>query len=333
MHIFQVPGQLSERNQQLRARVHIALTGLTGCGKTTLGAGLARSLNRPFYDLDREIVQHAGCSVETIFAERGEAGFRAVEAQVLKKLCASELPSVISTGGGAVLDPESVRAMRNRGIIVRIQRAPEQILDSADMSERPLLAARPERIFTIAQEREPVYRRVSDYTVMNDCAVETALEGLIMISKIMDEQKRILVLNGPNLNMLGVREPDVYGTKSYESICEDLEKLSEELGIKLEIRQSNHEGFLIDWIQEAADTFDGILINPGAFTHTSIALLDALKSIKIPVVEIHLSNIHAREPFRAHSVTAAAAAGIVAGFGPDSYLLGLKGLVELILRA
>ncbi len=313
----------------MNGRRHMVLIGLTGSGKTTLGAALAEALKRPFFDLDQEIIKQAGQTVEVIFSEQGEMSFRALESAALKVLCAKEAPSVIATGGGAVLDPLNIQMLRERGVIVRILRSPGTILTALDMAGRPLLAQNPERLHTLAQEREPVYRTAADYTVINEDSPEKGLEALLMISEAMDSFKRILVLNGPNLNMLGKREPEVYGTETYEGLCEKLTGEGTRLAVKLEIRQSNHEGQLIDWIQEAPEVFDGILINPGAYTHSSIALLDALRSISLPVVEVHLSNIHAREHFRATSITAAGAAGIVAGFGTDSYRLGLEALVRL----
>lgn len=330
MPLLQVFGELPERNQPLRARVHIALIGLTGCGKTMLGADLAKSLNRPFFDLDQEIIKQTGQSVEAIFSGQGEGGFRVIESKVLKGLCALETPAIIATGGGAVLDPENVRVMRQRCIIIRIDRKPESILTSLEIEGRPLLAADPERIHLLARDRELFYKQAADYTVSNEESPGKGLEELKMISESAGSHKRILVINGPNLNMLGKREPEVYGSKSYGMLCDELEQHAKKMTVKLEIRQSNHEGLLIDWIQEASETFDGILINPGAYTHTSIALLDAVRSVRIPTVEVHLSNIHAREPFRAHSITAAAAVGIIAGFGSDGYLLALEGLVRIL---
>ncbi len=314
----------------MRARIHIALIGLTGSGKTVLGAELANVLGRPFFDMDQEIIRRTGCSVEAIFAEQGEGGFRKIESQVLRELCARDIPSVIATGGGAVLDPDNVKLLRKQGIIIRILRKPESILTSLEIEGRPLLADNPDRIHILARDREPVYARAADYTVINEESPEMGLEVLRMISESMGSQKRILVINGPNLNMLGMREPEVYGSKTYGMLCEELAERARNLSVKVEIRQSNHEGVMIDWIQEAADAFDGILMNPGAYTHTSIALLDAVRSIRIPVVEVHLSNIHARESFRAHSMTAAGAAGIIAGFGSDSYVLGLEGLIRIM---
>ena len=139
---------------------------------------------------------------------------------------------------------------------------------------------------------------------------------------------RVLLLNGPNLNLLGLREPGLYGAQTLAVIEADLSREAAGLGVTLDCFQSNHEGALVDRIHAARGEVDGILINAGAYTHTSIALRDALLGVAIPFVELHLSNVHAREPFRHHSLLADKAVGVICGFGPGSYSLALQGLVR-----
>lgn len=138
---------------------------------------------------------------------------------------------------------------------------------------------------------------------------------------------RLLVVNGPNLNLLGTREPGLYGARTLAEIASDLDALAAELGAELIHFQSNWEGALIDRVQEARGQVSGVLINPGGLTHTSVALRDALAAVALPFVEVHLSNVYAREPFRRVSLLSDLAAGVVVGFGPAGYSLGLRGLV------
>ncbi|WP_054024274.1 type II 3-dehydroquinate dehydratase [Bacillus sp. FJAT-28004] len=139
---------------------------------------------------------------------------------------------------------------------------------------------------------------------------------------------KIVVLNGPNLNMLGIREPSVYGTETLADIESLLKDKAETLGVSVEFFQTNHEGDMIDRIHSAYGKVDGIVINPGAWTHYSYALRDALSTVGLPIIEVHMSNIHKRESFRHMSVVAAIAVGQIAGFGSDSYELGLTALVR-----
>ncbi|MDQ6994013.1 MAG: type II 3-dehydroquinate dehydratase [Mariprofundaceae bacterium] len=142
-------------------------------------------------------------------------------------------------------------------------------------------------------------------------------------------QRKILILHGPNLNLLGMREPETYGSESLDDINQSLQALGITLGVNVQCFQSNHEGVLVDAIHQARlDEVDGIVINPAAYTHTSIALRDALLGVQIPFIEVHLSNVHAREAFRHTSRLSDIALGVIAGFGASSYHLALRGLVQ-----
>ena len=146
----------------------------------------------------------------------------------------------------------------------------------------------------------------------------------------MDSRKKIIVLHGPNLNLLGQREPEVYGFQTLEAINRRITEEGQKKGLDTEIRQSNSEGQLINWIHEASTNCAGIIINPGAYTHYSLAIRDALAAINLPVVEVHLSNIYAREEFRSRSVISPVVTGQVSGFGAMSYLAALNILEDLI---
>ena len=141
---------------------------------------------------------------------------------------------------------------------------------------------------------------------------------------------KLLVLNGPNLGFIGVRQPEIYGRETLDDVAAKVSDLAEELGLTVRALQSNHEGQLVDWIHEARGKSAGIIINPGAYSHTSIAILDALNAYDGPVMEVHISNIHKREAFRHHSFVSQRADGVIAGFGTEGYLLALRRMASLL---
>jgi len=143
---------------------------------------------------------------------------------------------------------------------------------------------------------------------------------------------KVLVLNGPNLNLLGTREPDVYGAETLASIEDSCRARAKGLGLEIEFRQTNTEGQLVDWVQQARDTHNLLIVNAGAYTHTSVALLDALKAVSLPVIEVHLSNIHQREEFRHHSYVSKVAQGMICGFGGFGYEMALESAARMLTK-
>jgi len=142
--------------------------------------------------------------------------------------------------------------------------------------------------------------------------------------------RRLLLVNGPNLNLLGLREPDIYGHDTLDDVAAMCAEVGRELGLDSDLKQSNHEGVLVDWIHEARETSAGIIINAGALTHTSVALFDALNTFDGPVIEVHISNIHKREAFRHHSFISARAEGVIVGCGVEGYVLAMRRLGTLL---
>jgi len=140
----------------------------------------------------------------------------------------------------------------------------------------------------------------------------------------------VYVLNGPNLNLVGSREPEVYGRQTLSDIEKTVTARAKKLGLEVDFRQSNHEGVLVDWVQEARSKSSGVIVNPGAYSHTSIALLDAFRALDKPIVEVHLSNIHQRERFRHHSYISSVAKGVIMGFGAMGYVLALDAMAALV---
>ena len=146
----------------------------------------------------------------------------------------------------------------------------------------------------------------------------------------MPVPKPVFILNGPNLNLLGLRQPEIYGRETLEDVADACSALAEELGLTVRFHQSNHEGALVDWIHQARNEASGIIINPAAYTHTSVAILDALNAFEGPVLEVHISNVHRREAFRHHSYVSLRAEGVIAGFGTEGYQLALRRMKTLV---
>lgn len=144
--------------------------------------------------------------------------------------------------------------------------------------------------------------------------------------------KTIFVLNGPNLNLLGKREPEIYGTETLEDVRARTEARAQQLGLAIDFRQSNNEGQLVDWVQEAREVADAIIMNAAGLTHTSVALLDALQAAELPVVEVHLSNIFRRDPFRQHSYISLGANGVICGLGAKGYELAVEAVADIIIK-
>lgn len=144
----------------------------------------------------------------------------------------------------------------------------------------------------------------------------------------MAKAPKVLILNGPNLNMLGKRQPDVYGRETLSDVEESCRRHGQGVGLEVDFRQSNSEGTLVDWIQEARETHDAVIINPAAYTHTSVAIMDALLAAELPVIEVHLSNIHRREAFRHQSYVSKVADAVLCGFGTQGYLLALDAMAR-----
>ncbi|WP_026868690.1 MULTISPECIES: type II 3-dehydroquinate dehydratase [Inquilinus] len=150
------------------------------------------------------------------------------------------------------------------------------------------------------------------------------------MTAIQSDRPTVLILNGPNLNMLGVRQPEIYGRDTLADIEQACADEAEQLELEIDFRQSNHEGELVTWIQEARTAHDGIIVNAGAYSHTSVAILDALNAAELPVIEVHLSNIFRRDAFRHHSYVSLAATGVVCGLGVHGYLLALQAMARLL---
>lgn len=322
---------------------NIVLIGFMGSGKTTLGRKLAVILKRKFIDMDMQIQDYYRMSISDIFREYSEEFFRQQETSLCQNL-GKAYKKIIATGGGVVKNPENIEALRKNGIIVYLKSTPESIYENTKFDKnRPLLNVEDKigEITRLLEERAPLYEEAADLIVdVSERNVDRCVQNIIdSVAEFLNEDsggvtgKKVRIINGPNINFTGIRERGVYGNLNYSQIMDKAKEKAAELGYDIEIFQSNHEGEIIDYIQKCYyEKVDGVVINPGAFTHYSYAIRDAIASVsEIPFVEVHMSNIHKREEFRHTSVTASVCAGQICGFGSLSYELGLAALKSLMI--
>ena len=326
---------------------NIILIGFMGCGKSSLGEKLSRAFSYQRLDTDEQIEQRAGRKIDEIFKEQGEAVFRDMETALLCTLQNNRKKTVISVGGGLPVKEENRALLKQLGCVVWLQAEPDTIYERLkEDTTRPLLQV-PDpkaKIKELLEQRYPCYVSAADYVIKTEfrsCySIIREIELIMRRRKKKSKKerknkmalkKKIMVLNGPNINFLGKREPEIYGTDTYEDLCKLLKQKADSLNLGLECYQSNLEGELIDRIQDACQfKVDGIIINPAAYTHYSYAIHDALLSFQGPVVEVHISNIHKREEFRRTSVTAPACSGQIAGLGFQGYLLAMEYIFQKI---
>lgn len=313
-------------------KCNTVLIGMPGSGKSTSGRLLAERLHREFYDTDELFLQKKGMSAGDYIEKFGEESFRDEESLIVSEV-SRKSGVIIATGGGAVLKEKNVDMLKSNGRLIYLHRELEEL----ETGGRPLSQGS-ERKKGLYYKRLPIYFKAKDITVKvrdNVSGTVDDIEDKLKCAGAFDDtapHKKavpdILVLNGPNLNMLGIREPGIYGNRTYADLMEYILKEAEKLGASVRFFQSNHEGELVDAIQGAYGIYDGIVINPGAYTHTSVALLDAVKAVGIPTVEVHISDVDARDEFRKISYIRAACIGTVSGQG----FLGYAKAIETILK-
>lgn len=307
----------------LFAKENIVLIGMPGCGKSTVGNVLAKKTGRRFIDIDSIIEEKYG-SPSSIIINKGESAFRDIEQSIIADISA-QTGCVIATGGGAILREQNMYSLKSNGKIFFIDRSLDLISLTGDHPLTPD-AKSLSRVYTM---RYKDYKKFADIVVDGDSTFADVADNIMSKFKrgVSSGLAKILVLNGPNLNMLGVREPEIYGTETYSDLCERIKKYSEEKGFKVELFQSNHEGALVDKIQESMGIVDGMVINAGGYAHTSIAIPDAVRAVGIPVVEVHISDVSSREEFRKTDYLKDVAFDIVSGKGTDGYFEAIDKLL------
>lgn len=305
---------------------NIVLIGFMGSGKTTVGLRLSYRMRRAIEDTDKLIERRLGKSISEVFAREGEAFFRLQETALLQDLIEKRNHQIISVGGGTPVREENRELLKKLGTVVYFRAKPETIYErvKADTS-RPLLQCEDplQKIRDLLQQREEAYESCADIIIdVDELSMDEVVEQVATaVTKEKKRKRKLLVINGPNLNFLGIRDKNIYGAQDYQYLMDLIQKKAKETGCKIDCFQSNYEGAIIDRIQAAYfDGTEGIVINPGAYTHYSYAIHDALETIRVPKVEIHISNIQEREEFRKISVTAPACDKQIYGQGLDGYL-------------
>lgn len=309
---------------------NLVLIGFMGSGKTSVGVKLSYRMKLTVEDTDKLIERRENKKISDIFAREGEACFRRKETELLRELSEKrQARRIYSVGGGTPVDPKNRPLLKRLGTVIWLRVRPETVYERLKYdTTRPLLQCEdPQgRIRELMEERREAYKDCADIVVdVDDKDMEDILE--IIIREL--EKMKLLVINGPNINFLGIREKSIYGIQNYQYLLDMIQKKADETGCRIEVFQSNHEGAIIDRIQEAYfDGTEGIVINPGAYTHYSYAIRDALASVTVPKVEIHISDITAREEFRKISVTAPVCDKQIYGKGLEGYLMAVDYILE-----
>lgn len=310
-------------------RKNIILVGFMGSGKTSVGIKLSYKLRMPVEDTDKLIEKQQRRTISEIFATDGEDAFRQMETKLLEEIAQKNYGRILSVGGGTVVREVNRKLVKQCGTVIYLRAQAETIYERLKGdTTRPLLMCEDplSRIKAMLSDRASAYEESADIIVdVDGKSMETLVAEIEKKIQQKEEKKmKLLVINGPNLNFLGIREKSVYGTQDFQYLLNMIDQKAKDCGIEIEKFQSNHEGAIIDRIQEAYfDGTDGIVINPGAYTHYSYAIRDALASIVVPKVEIHISDITKREEFRKTSVTKDACDHQIYGQGLEGYLMAI----------
>ncbi len=308
-------------------KTNIVLIGFMGSGKTTVGIRLSYRLRKSIEDTDKLIEKRQKRTIREIFEQDGESYFRELETQLLKEAVEKRKNQIISVGGGTPVREENRELLKQLGTVVYFRVKPETVYERIKHdTARPLLQCENPlgKITELLEQRKASYEACADIIIdVDELSMPQVVEKVVcaLEERRKEKKMKILVINGPNLNFLGIREKSVYGTQDYEYLLKLIQDKANKEGCEIETYQSNHEGAIIDRIQQAYfDGTQGIVINPGAYTHYSYAIRDALASITVPKVEVHISNIQEREEFRKISVTAPVCDKQIYGQGLDGYL-------------